>query len=589
MKNILKVMALCALPLAAYGQSDSKNANDFRTYNFFQVQGGLHLPFTPGERADLMKPNFGINVGRWFAPELGARIGVEGLNSTVFNGTEYKDLDYFTTNLDVLFNLTDLFKKGNNHKMNIHFLAGMGLAYCDNSEAQTNLRSNHSELFHNFRVGLAGEWKIAKPLSLSLEYRLNNTDDDFNARINGEDDWYSSLLVGLTCNFGYNKKLYSDKYVVVPEKELTMYDKMQMSVNDRMNTWMKRLKGESKDDYLLRTSEDKIEAMRLSLTNEVTTEMAGDKIANSNVSLGKYNKNAELLGVNFSDMPSITLSVPKNEITAFKKAEDLNFNKTVYGLNANDQFEVLYTEVLNANNSKTYVYNNLNRQEAKKADTEGFVPLEVVQQEIANSLRLEQVKTNAVQQAKNEKLLTDNTTIEVAAEVVPNGDQLNYKVTYKYAVKDGFSVTDDFAPGKYVAEKSPASTAMLNIIKESFAKDFAPYVKAGKSVKIIYTGSADATPINGKLTYKGEYGDINNQAVVINGKPSKLTVTKADGITSNEQLSLVRAISVKDFTYKNIPALKNMKTTDNYVIEVSPNKGSEYRRVTVEFLFENAF
>ena len=222
MKNILKVMALCALPLAAYGQSDSKNANDFRTYNFFQVQGGLHLPFTPGERTDLMKPNFGINVGRWFAPELGARIGVEGLNSTVFNGTEYKDLDYFTTNLDVLFNLTDLFKKGNNHKMNIHFLSGMGLAYCDNLEAQTNLRSNHSERFHNFRVGLAGEWKIAKPLSLSLEYRLNNTDDDFNARINGEDDWYSSLLVGLTYNFGYSKKLYSDKYVVVPEKELTM-------------------------------------------------------------------------------------------------------------------------------------------------------------------------------------------------------------------------------------------------------------------------------------------------------------------------------------------------------------------------------
>lgn len=418
---------------------------------------------------------------------------------------------------------------------------------------------------------------------------MNNTDDEFNAQTTGTDHWYSSLLVGLALNFGHSKKLYSDKYVVVPEKELTLYDKMQMSVNDRMNTWMKRLKGESKDDYLLRTSDDKIEAMRLSFANEVSTEMAGDKIANSNVSLGKYNKNAELLGVNFSDMPSITLSVPKDEITAFKSADDLDFNKTVYGLNSDDQFEVLYTEVLNANNSKTYVYNNLNRQDAKSADTEGFVPLEVVQQEIENNLRLQQVKTNAVQQAKNQNVLTDNTSIEVSAEVVPDGDELDYKVTYKYTVKDGFSVSDDFAPGKYVAEKSPASLAMLNIIKESFAKDFAPYVKAGKSVKIVYTGSADATPINGKLAYNGEYGDIKEQEVVVNGKPSKLTVTKASGITSNEQLSLVRAISVKDFTYKNIPALKNMKTTDNFVIEVSPNKGSEYRRVTVEFLFENAF
>ena len=589
MKKILKVMALCALPLVAFGQDDSKNANDFRTYNFLQLQGGLHLHHSSGDFGELMKPNFGVNVGRWFAPEIGARIGVEGFNTTAHVDGVYSDLDYFTTSLDVLFNLTDIFKKGNNHKLNLHLLAGMGLAYCDNSSAVTGLSKSTSELFHNFRVGLAGEWKIAKPLSLSLEYRLNNTDDEFNAQTTGTDHWYSSLLVGLAYNFGHSKKLYSDKYVVVPEKELTLYDKMQMSVNDRMNTWMKRLKGESKDDYLLRTSDDKIEAMRLSFANEVSTDMAGDKIANSNVSLGKYNKNAELLGVNFSDMPSITLSVPKDEITAFKSADDLDFNKTVYGLNSDDQFEVLYTEVLNANNSKTYVYNNLNRQDAKSADTEGFVPLEVVQQEIENNLRLQQVKTNAVQQAKNQNVLTDNTSIEVSAEVVPDGDELDYKVTYKYTVKDGFSVSDDFAPGKYVAEKSPASLAMLNIIKESFAKDFAPYVKAGKSVKIVYTGSADATPINGKLAYNGEYGDIKDQAVVVNGKPSKLTVTKASGITSNEQLSLVRAISVKDFTYKNIPALKNMKTTDNFVIEVSPNKGSEYRRVTVEFLFENAF
>ena len=589
MKKILKVMALCALPLVAFGQDDSKNANDFRTYNFLQLQGGLHLPHSSGDFGELMKPNFGVNVGRWFAPEIGARIGVEGFNTTAHVDGVYSDLDYFTTSLDVLFNLTDIFKKGNNHKLNLHLLAGMGLAYCDNSSAVTGLSKSTSELFHNFRVGLAGEWKIAKPLSLSLEYRLNNTDDEFNAQTTGTDHWYSSLLVGLAYNFGHSKKLYSDKYVVVPEKELTLYDKMQMSVNDRMNTWMKRLKGESKDDYLLRTSDDKIEAMRLSFANEVSTEMAGDKIANSNVSLGKYNKNAELLGVNFSAMPAITLSVPKDEITSFKSADDLDFNKTVYGLNSDDQFEVLYTEVLNANNSKTYVYNNLNRQDAKSADTEGFVPLEVVQQEIENNLRLQQVKTNAVQQAKNQNVLTDNTSIEVSAEVVPDGDELDYKVTYKYTVKDGFSVSDDFAPGKYVAEKSPASLAMLNIIKESFAKDFAPYVKAGKSVKIVYTGSADATPINGKLAYNGEYGDIKDQAVVVNGKPSKLTVTKASGITSNEQLSLVRAISVKDFTYKNIPALKNMKTTDNFVIEVSPNKGSEYRRVTVEFLFENAF
>lgn len=166
MKKILKVMALCALPLVAFGQDDSKNANDFRTYNFLQLQGGLHLPHSSGDFGELMKPNFGVNVGRWFAPEIGARIGVEGFNTTAHVDGVYSDLDYFTTSLDVLFNLTDIFKKGNNHKLNLHLLAGMGLAYCDNSSAVTGLSKSTSELFHNFRVGLAGEWKIAKPLSL---------------------------------------------------------------------------------------------------------------------------------------------------------------------------------------------------------------------------------------------------------------------------------------------------------------------------------------------------------------------------------------------------------------------------------------
>lgn len=589
MKKLFFVALAATMSWTAQAQESEKvkNANDFRTYNFFQVQGGLHLPYTPGSRVDLMKPNFGVNFGRWFAPELGARIGVEGLETTFLDGTNYQSLDYFTTSVDLLLNLTPMFKKGNNHDLNLYVLAGLGLAYCDNSNIGEN--ANTANLFHNLRLGLGTEWRFCKPLTLSLEYRVNNTAGEFNARRDNSDDWYSSLLLGLSWNFGHSKKLYSDRYVAAVAPELSLYEKMVMGVRGRMDTWMKRLKGESKEDYLLRTSNDSIESMRLKWTNEISTDMAGNKIGESDVTFGKYDKNAGLLSVNFSEMPSITLGVPNNEITAFRKTEDLDFNNTVYGLNENDRFEILYTEVLNANNSKTYVYNNLKGQEPDRVDSGDALPLDVVLQDIDNNIRLQQIKTDAMQEAKSKNVLTDNTVVEVAAEVIPDGEKLNYKVTYKYAVKDGFSVTDDFAPGKYVAEKSAASTAMLNIIKESFATDFAPYIKAGKKVKIIYTGSADATPINGTLAYRGEYGDIVNQSVTINGTPSTLTVTKAGGIKTNEQLSLVRAISVKDFTYKNVPSLKDMNATNEFVIEVSSNEGSEYRRVKVEFLFEDAF
>ena len=96
-------------------------------------------------------------------------------------------------------------------------------------------------------------------------------------------------------------------------------------------------------------------------------------------------------------------------------------------------------------------------------------------------------------------------------------------------------------------------------------------------------------PINGVIKYDGKFGDVNNQAVNINGKPSTLTVTKESGITSNEQLSLIRAISVKDYVHKNISGLKDMKINNVYNIEISPEVGSEYRRVKVDFLFHDAF
>jgi hypothetical protein len=54
-------------------------------------------------------------------------------------------------------------------------------------------------------------------------------------------------------------------------------------------------------------------------------------------------------------------------------------------------------------------------------------------------------------------------------------------------------------------------------------------------------------------------------------------------------LSLVRAVSVKNYIVKNVEALKGMKVNDSYEVEVSSDEGSQFRRVAVEFLFHDAF
>ncbi|MCM1311655.1 MAG: porin family protein [Bacteroides sp.] len=583
-------LAVLLSPVAAQAQSDSQGGKLFYPYNYVQVQGGGSMVFITGGGSDLISPAFGLSIGRQFSSVVGARLNFQGLDSKAKRGDTSETFKYLNTDLDLLLNLTNLFSKNNNHKMNVYVLGGLGLNYSWDKDWAPS--TNNEILGHNFRVGAIAEYKIARPFSVSLEVAFDNMSDKFNPKINNSDDWMGTAKIGLAYNFGYSKK---PDYVELEEpKPLSLYEQMQLGVRNRIDTWMKRLKGESKEDYLLRTGDDKIASLRLQYEKEISTDMAGDKIGSSEVSLGKYHSGKELLSVDFNTMPSITLSVPRDEVSAFRKADDMTFKNTVYGLNKDDHFEVLYTEVLNGNNSKTYVYNNLERKNAALLSSDGYLPLEVALQSIANEEKLQQITTNAVQEAKDQNILTDNTVISVSTAVVPDKDAagkdiLDYKVSYRYTVKDDFSVSDDFAPGKYDAENSKASVAMLNIIKKAFEADFAQYVKAGKACRISFTGTADAMPINGVIQYNGKYGDINNYTVNVNGTKKKISVTKKAGITNNEQLSLVRAKSVRDYIYKNVKNLDTMKTTDEYNIEVSSEVGSQHRRVMVDFLFYDAF
>ena len=164
------------------------------------------------------------------------------------------------------------------------------------------------------------------------------------------------------------------------------------SVNERMNEWMKMMDGESMDDYRIRVNDETRAKQQLAFEREVATEMAGDMIAAQTVKLGNYNSQKSLLAVEFDGMPSIALDIPKNEVASFGNGADLSFSNTVYGVNENDQFEVIYTEVLNAKTGKKYVYDNLDRKSVTAMSVdEGFVPLDLVQQSSMEEMKLRDI------------------------------------------------------------------------------------------------------------------------------------------------------------------------------------------------------
>jgi hypothetical protein len=366
-------------------------------------------------------------------------------------------------------------------------------------------------------------------------------------------------------------------------------------LNERMNDWMKMMPGETLDAYNLRVN-DETRAKQMQLfEQEIATRMADNLVQMSEVTLGNYNPESNMLAVNFNTIPTIYLNVPAGEVNDFMNPGDLEFRNAKYGLTKHDKFELIYADIYNKVSGKTYVFDNLDRQSLDylKSD-DNFVPLNLIQQSNMEEMKLQEIKEKVVDLAKQQQVISDHTQIAVDARIVTDqnadGKQImNYKIDFAYEVEEGFSAQEDFAPGKYKNEDSGAAQAMLTIIKTAFDNDFAQYVKPGKKLRISITGMADALPINGKIAYDGSYGEFVDEPVYKNDDLSTITITRKEGITQNEQLAFLRATGVKEYISKNIPALSQMATDYRHNIEVTDRKGGEYRRITVEFIFVDAF
>ena len=206
---------------------------------------------------------------------------------------------------------------------------------------------------------------------------------------------------------------------------------------------------------------------------------------------------------------------------------------------------------------------------ALEAD-ENFVPLEIMQQASREEIQLKEIKEAVIEEKKQDKLITENTQIDVRTEVIPgvdaNGNKiLNYKVGYQYEViNKEFSAKEDFPSGGYDIERSNAAMSLMKIIKNAFEGDFSKYLSEGKQVKVIVTGSADASPIRGRIAYNGQYGEFIDEPYYKDGNLDNITVTKASGITANEQLALMRAAGVKNYIEKNVTTLDNTKNEYEY-------------------------
>lgn len=365
-------------------------------------------------------------------------------------------------------------------------------------------------------------------------------------------------------------------------------------VNEKMNAWLKQMPGESLEDYEARVNDESRMRQRELFETEIATRMADNLLSASTVTLGDFNTSTNTLALNFDTMPTIHLELPESEAAMFTSADDLEFNNAQYGLMADDRFELVYVEILNHLNNRTYTYDK--RRKALDYETldDEIVPLELVQRSNMEEMMLMEIRESVIEEAKTQNILSDHTQIAVQTGIVPSvnadGEKiLNYEIGFSYNVEAGFSAQEDFGPGKYHTERSGAAASMVEIIKKAFEGEFAQYIKEGKKVRIAVTGMADNLKIHGRIAYDGAYGDFVDEPIY-NGKELKaITVTKASGITENEQLAFMRAVGVKNSIEKGVPTLSGMDVDYEYHVELLDKAGGEYRRISVDFTFIDAF
>lgn len=368
---------------------------------------------------------------------------------------------------------------------------------------------------------------------------------------------------------------------------------LSTELNDRMNTWLKMMDGETLEEYNERvTDESRMEQMML-YEQEISTGLAGDLISKSNASAGDYNLESSMLAIGFNTMPTIYLEVPSNEVGDFMDMNNLEFRNAKYAVTEDDQFELIYADVVNTQSGKSYTFDNLDRKSLEYLKSDDYVSLELVKQSNMDVIKLEEIKEKITAQAKKESIISDHTNILVDAEVIPSTDAdgnniVNYNINFSYQVEPQFSAVEDFKPGKYITNESGAASSMLKVVDQALSGDFSQYIQAGKKLKIVVSGSADALPISNTIAYNGIYGNLVNITVSENGRLSSLTVTQADGITQNKQLALLRAWGVQDLLLKKNSKLKDMDITIDYNISVSEGKGGEFRRIKVELIFVDA-
>lgn len=231
MKKGLFIAAIALLSVIGVQAQEKEMA--LRQYGFWDnwfIQGQVGAAYTSGEASfgKLISPTGAISVGKYFSPEVGARLqigGWEGKAKKVAQNINYQ-WNYGAVYLDALFNLNNVFAPyRENRFFNLVGLFGVGY-----NHGFKNL-PNASKATDNIvaRAGFQGNFRLSEALDLNLEANMNALHDEYNSKPGSKYDWYVNVMAGITYKFKNHDGGRGFKLVEAADLSLIK------SLNDKIN------------------------------------------------------------------------------------------------------------------------------------------------------------------------------------------------------------------------------------------------------------------------------------------------------------------------------------------------------------------
>ena len=267
MKKLIILGLAAALALPSFAQAEKKvdiasikadSVTVLKPYKakdnwFFGVYAGTNFSFgenTRFNKGKMFGPSFGLSVGKWFSPAVGARLRWAILQQHHMVNTEMEalrsDLDpvykhgMTSVFFDGLFNFNNIFSRyREDSRFNVIGVLGIGFnsafGFSDNSADWTNTGyeiDTDGGTYLAIHAGLMLNYKLNNAIDLNLEATYNATDDAYNGvRYDRKYDGYMYIVAGMTWHF---KDQYGDRrfrYVTMTDQ--AKIDELNRQINDQ--------------------------------------------------------------------------------------------------------------------------------------------------------------------------------------------------------------------------------------------------------------------------------------------------------------------------------------------------------------------